>query len=525
MLRQRAAHPKFMAGLAAHAALPAKEIRGHTSMTKDSNRKSGRVLAALLGTTLLAGGAFLGLSAAQATPPPISVPEAAKLPGFANLVAAVKPAVVNISTTQEVKQRRLNLQQNGELDQMLQQFLGPDAQRLLQQQSARPAHALGSGFIIAPDGYVVTNNHVIDDASDIEVTLADGTTVAARVVGRDTKTDIALLKIPASHPLPYLAFGDSKKARVGDWVVAVGNPFGLGGSVSAGIISGDNRDINAGPYDDFLQIDAPINPGNSGGPLFDESGQVIGIDTAIFSPTGGSVGIGFAIPSDVAKNVVDQLREHGRVARGWLGVQMQEITPALARAIGAGNDKGVLVDVVTKDSPAARSDIRQGDVITAFNGTEIANPRDLAFAVAATPAGRTVPVQVLRNAQERTLEVTVGTEQAQEKLASAAPEQNHARLGLELAPLTQDRRAALRLGTEAGVLVAGVTPRSPADDSGLQPGDVILRIGGTPVTSPDEAISRIRAAENGNRPALPLLVMRDGTTAYIALPLKSGATG
>src|SRR5579871_488454 len=320
----------------------------------------GRLGVALLGTTLLAGGVVAGLASSAATnPPPIAVPETQRLPGFANLVTAVKPAVVNISTTQVVKKSQLNLSQNGPLGDMLQQFLGPDAQRLLQQQSQRPTHALGSGFIIDPTGYIVTNNHVIDDASDIQVTLSDGATVAAHVVGRDSKTDVALLKIPTSKPLPYLAFGDSKKARVGDWVIAVGNPFGLGGSVSAGIISGDNREINAGPYDDFLQIDAPINPGNSGGPLFDQSGQVIGVDTMIFSPSGGSIGIGFAIPSDVVRTVVAQLREHGRVARGWLGVQMQEITPTLAKAVGATKDKGVLVDLVTKDSPAARADIKQ----------------------------------------------------------------------------------------------------------------------------------------------------------------------
>jgi serine protease Do len=483
-----------------------------------------RLGAALLGASLLAGGVVAGLTAAEATsPPPISVPETQKLPGFANLVTAVKPAVVNISTTQVVKKSQLNLSQNGQLGDMLKQFLGPDADRLLQQQSRRPTHALGSGFIVDPNGYVVTNTHVIDDASDIQVTLADGTTVAAHVVGRDSKTDIALLKIPASRPLPYLAFGDSKKAHVGDWVIAVGNPFGLGGSVSAGIISGDNREINAGPYDDFLQIDAPINPGNSGGPLFDQSGQVIGIDTAIFSPTGGSIGIGFAIPSDVARTVVAQLREHGRVARGWLGVQMQEITPTLGKAVGVSRNKGVLVDVVTKDSPAAHGDIKQGDVILSFNGTKIETPRDLAFAVAETPAGRTVPVRVWRDGQDRTLSVTITGEQAQQKVAEAGAETQGGPLGLELAPLSSDRRQAPGREAKTGVLVAGVTPGSRADDSGLQAGDIILSIGGRPVTTPDDAIARIHAAQREKRDALPLLVMREGTTAFLALDLNGGS--
>jgi serine protease Do len=458
-------------------------------------------------------------------PPPISVPEAPKLPGFSSLVSAVKPAVVNISTTQVVKKSQLQLPENSPFGDMLQQFLGPDWKKQLQQQNQQPTHALGSGFIIDPAGYVVTNNHVIDDASDIQVTLSDGTTVAARVVGRDTKTDVALLKIPASHPLPYLAFGDSRKAHVGDWVVAVGNPFGLGGTVTAGIISGDNRDINAGPYDDFLQIDAPINPGNSGGPLFDESGQVIGMDAAIFSPSGGSVGIGFAIPSDVIRNVVDQLREHGRVARGWLGIQMQEITPALAKAVGLANDKGVLVDIVTKGSPAARGGLRQGDVIIAFDGAPVSDTRDLAFAVAATPAGKTVPVKVLRDGQAVSVEVTIGSEHAEQRVASNGMQEHGGRLGLELTPLSPDKRQELGLDMPGGVLVAAVKPGSPAEQSGLQPGDVIIGIGGHPVSSPDDAVTRIRAAENGNRQALPLLVMRDGTTAYMALDLKAGAGG
>jgi serine protease Do len=492
-------------------------------MMKNDWKYRRPVLAALLGTALVGAGAAVGFSAAGAVnPPPISVPGAPKLPGFASLVAAVKPAVVNISTTQAVKSSKLQLPENSPLGDMLQQFLGPDWQKELQQQN-QPTHALGSGFIIDPAGYVVTNNHVIDEASDIQVTLSDGTTVAAHVVGRDAKTDIALLKIPAPHPLPYLAFGNSRNAHVGDWVVAVGNPFGLGGTVTAGIISGDNREINSGPYDDFLQIDAPINPGNSGGPLFDESGQVIGIDTAIFSPSGGSVGIGFAIPSDVVRNVVAQLREHGRVARGWLGIQMQEITPALAKAVGVGINKGVLVDLVTKDSPAARAGLRQGDVITAFNGAPIKNTRDLAFAVADTPAGHTVAVQVLREDRPTVVNVTIGSERASERVAASGNAQHGGRLGLELAPLTSDRRQELGLSAPGGVLVSGVTPGSPADQSGLQAGDVILGIGGKPVASPDDAASRIHAAETGNRPALPVLVMRGGTTAYLALQLKPNA--
>ncbi len=485
--------------------------------------RRSRIAAVLLGSTLLAGGAALAFTAAGAmdNAPPISVHEAIQ-PGFADLVSAVKPAVVNISTTETVKPQQGGqpFADNGEFNQMLRQFFGPNAQQLFRQRP-QSQHALGSGFIVDPAGYIVTNNHVIDDATEIQITLADGSVHPAHIVGRDAKTDLALLKIDAGHSLPYLAFGDSKKARVGDWVIAVGNPFGLGGSVSAGIISGDNREINAGPYDDFLQIDAPINPGNSGGPLFDQSGQVIGIDTAIYSPSGGSVGIGFAIPSDVASRVISELREHGHVSRGWLGVQMQEITPALAKAIGLGEQKGVIVDIVTADSPAARAGLKQGDVITAFNGKRIDTPRELAFAVADTHAGQSVPVTVLRDGHERTLDVTIGSEQAQ-KLASAESGQAGGRVGLALAPLSDDRRQALGLDAGQGVVVAQVAPGSPADESGLEPGDVILRIGQKKVASPSEAAAQIHAAQNENRQTVPLLVLRDGTTTFQALNLGKG---
>jgi serine protease Do len=370
---------------------------------KDSTRKKRATFVALVGTALIAGGA-IAVRATDAVPPPLSVPFSGKQLGFGPLVKTVKPAVVNIATTQRVKTQQP--EQDSAEEDMLRQFFGQAPER---QQSQRAVHALGSGFLIDPHGYIVTNNHVIDGATDIQVTLTDGSVHPARIVGRDVKTDLALLKIAASRALPYVAFGDSDKEDVGDWVIAVGNPFGLGGSVSAGIVSARNRDINEGPYDDFLQIDAPINPGNSGGPLFDQSGHVIGIDTAIYSPSGGSVGIGFAIPSNVAKRVVAELRDHGHVARGWLGVQVQAVTPALADAAGMDRAEGLLVDVVTPDSPAARAGLERGDVILAFNGTPIATARDLSFAVAAMPADRTVGMTVWRDGQKQDLDATIGT--------------------------------------------------------------------------------------------------------------------
>jgi len=484
---------------------------------------SGRpnvLVAALLGGTLLAGGVGVGLGIAQATnntPPPLSLPHTGKQSGFADLVATVKPAVVNISTTENVKpQQGLPFDQNGPMGEMLRQFFGQHSQQLFQQQ-ARPVHALGSGFLIDPDGTIVTNNHVIDDATEVDVTLADGSIHHARIVGRDAKTDLAVLKIGTSHPLPYVAFGNSDDERVGDWVIAVGNPYGLGGSVTAGIVSASNRDIDAGPYDDFLQIDAPINPGNSGGPLFNQSGQVIGIDTAIYSPSGGSVGIGFAIPSNVIRQVVAQLRAHGRVERGWLGVAMQPITPALAKALGLQATDGVLVATVTPDSPAARGGVAQGDVITAFNGKPINSPRDLAFAVADTRSGESADMIVRRQGREKRLEVTIGTEHAQ-KVAAAQPQSEHGRLGLELGPLSQDQRDSLG----GGAVVESVAPGSPADQSGLEPGDVIQKIGEHAVNSPGDAVQELRKAENDNRASLPILVQRNGTNAYLALQLTPG---
>jgi serine protease Do len=373
------------------------------------NKHRSIASAFMLGMAFVAVAGVAGYTAARATdtPPPLSVPFSGKQLGFAPLVKTVKPAVVNIATTQRAKTSEP--QASDDEQEMLRQFFG---QGEPQRPRERAVHALGSGFIIDPNGYIVTNNHVIDGATDIQVTLTDGSVHPARIVGRDVKTDLALLKIVATNPLPYVAFGDSDKEEVGDFVIAVGNPFGLGGSVSSGIVSARNRDINEGPYDDFLQIDAPINPGNSGGPLFDQSGHVIGIDTAIYSPSGGSVGIGFAIPSNVAKRVVAELREHGHVARGWLGVQVQVVTPEIANSMGLDKAEGVLVAAVTPGSPAARAGLRRGDVVLSFNGTRIAEARDLSIAVADTAADRTVDVKIWRDGQVQVLDATIGAQGA-----------------------------------------------------------------------------------------------------------------
>jgi serine protease Do len=313
--------------------------------------------------------------------------------------------------------------------------------------------------------------------------------------------------------------GDSSKERVGDWVVAVGNPYGLGGTVTAGIVSAHNRNLNEGPYDDYLQIDAPINPGNSGGPLFNQAGQVVGVDTAIYSPSGGSVGIGFAIPSNVASKVVAQLREHGKVERGWLGV----LTPALARAVGRPNTEGVIVDEVGPNSPASRADLQQGDIITAFNGPTVKSPQDLAIAVTNAQNDTVAKLMVWRDGRERTVQVTIGRQRTVETASAQDGGSKPAPVGMALNRLTLETRAELGLPSSAkGVYVAEVTPGSRADESGVHRGDVIVRVGNEAVTTPSEASATIHAAERRKKEAIPLLVMRDGTNYYLALQLMTG---
>ena len=490
------------------------------------SRKSTRLIATLLlGSALGAGGTALALSGPTlaASAPPITVANTNPVAGFGPLVARVKPAVVQIATISgggagEGQQLQQLPDMQGPFGDMLRRYFGQQGRGGL---TAPEQRAAGSGFIVDPAGYIVTNNHVVDGAREVSVTLTDGDKYKAKVIGRDAKTDLALVKIDVGRPLPYVAFGDSDNAHEGDWVVAVGNPFGLGGTVTAGIISAHGRNINEGPYDDFLQIDAPINPGNSGGPLFNQSGQVVGIDTAIYSPSGGSVGIGFAIPSNVARSIVAQLREHGTVTRGWLGVAMQPLTPSLAKAAGLASDHGVLIDSVTDGSPAAKGNLQQGDVITAFDGKPIKDARDLAMAVAETPAGKTVGVTVWRDNHSRSVDVTIRN-QDETKVAAAEPSDTGPKVGMSLEPLTPEARDQLNLpNTTNGVLVGEVTPGSPADESGVQAGDVIERVAGSAVRTPDQVVNAIHAAQKEKKQALSLLVRRDGVTSYLGLQLES----
>ena len=516
--------------------------------------RNGPPILAMIGVRRLAGWLLVGmvlllpgLAAAQTAVEP-SLPStdewAARAPAgapgsFADLVDTLTPAVVNISTTQSVSGDGvpgLDIPQfppGSPFQEFFDEFL--DRQ---QREPSRRATSLGSGFIIDPEGYVVTNFHVIEGADEITVVLADDTNLVAELVGRDERTDIAVLKVEAEAPLPSVAWGDSAAMRVGDWVVAIGNPFGLGGTVTAGIVSARARNINAGPYDDFIQTDASINRGNSGGPMFNLDGAVIGINTAIFSPSGGSIGIGFAIPANLAENVVAQIIEFGRTRRGWLGVRIQTVTEEIAEGLGLGDAQGALVASVTPTGPAEDAGIQPGDVIVSFGDEPIEEMRELPRVVAETPVGSTIDVRVIRRGEERTVQVTLGElEVAEEEgLLAALPGTDDPvdgkttdddgalqRLGFDLAPLSGELRRQYDVprGTE-GVLITDVLDDSPAGDEGLQPGEVIIEVDQEAVDTPADVAASIEAAEEDGRSSVLLLISRGGEMRFIALSLGTG---
>ena len=377
--------------------------------------------------------------------------------------------------------------------------------------------AQGSGFFISADGYIVTNNHVVDHAADVTVTTSDGKALDAKVIGVDPKTDLALLKVKGDS-YPFVTFAE-KSPRVGDWVIAVGNPFGLGGTVTAGIVSARGRDIGSGPYDDFIQIDAPVNHGNSGGPTFNADGQVVGVNTAIFSPSGGSVGIGFAIASDVVKTVVAQLKTSGVVERGWLGIEIQPVTPEIADSLGVKDASGALVAKENSDTPAAKAGVKVGDVITAVNGEKVADPRDLARRIAGLGPKKTAELTVLRAGAPQTIDVTLGSMPEEKQLAKfetpsgADRADTYAKFGLNLE----------RARGEDGVRVLEVNPDSAAADRGIQLGDVILDAGGKPVSTPQDVAQAFEAAKAEGRKALLLRVKSADSVRFVALPVKSAS--
>ena len=439
---------------------------------------------------------------------------------FADLVQSVEPAVVNISTTgqrvpsQAFSMPRFQFPPGSPFEDFFKRNVpqGPDRGPTQQ--------ALGSGFVIDSEGYVVTNHHVIDGADKITVILNDGTRYPAELKGADPKTDLALLKIDPEQPLSYVSFGDSDQARVGDWVIAIGNPFGLGGSVTTGIVSARGRDIHAGPFDDFLQIDAPINRGNSGGPVFDTEGKVIGINTAIYSPNGGSVGIGFAIPANLAEPVIHQLRNHGQVERGWLGVQIQDVTEEIADSLGLEEHKGALVASVVPNSPADKADIRPGDVILRFNGQDVERMKDLPRIVAAVPAQDQVKVSIWRSGKTRNYKVTIASMPADGDKLAANIDNSPARLGLSLASLTPEHQRHYHLDRDAhGVLIVAVEPDSPAARKGLRPGDLIVQVGQQPVDEPSQVIDEVKRTAAEDRNTVLLLIDRRGAEQFVAVKI------
>ncbi len=402
------------------------------------------------------------------------------------------------------------------LDELLRRFFG---------MSEMPIKS--SGFIIDPNGYIITEDHVVENAEKVTVTMQDGKPRSARIIGRDPKTDLALLKIEADRPLPYVSWGDSDTAQVGDWVVAIGNPFGLEASVSSGIISGRGRNMHLGPYDDFLQIDAAINLGNSGGPTFDLDGHVIGINTAIYSPNSGSVGIGFAVPANLAQPVIAQLKTRGKVERGWLGVRIQELTPELAQSFGLAKAEGGLIAGLSVDGPAARAGFAQGDVILSAGGHAVTKKRDLLLALAAMPVGQEAEMRVWRRGAEIVLRPVIGEMPGIPQIVAAAlPEGRGQRknfnIGLNLAPLTEARRELLEIPPNVrGVIILSIDDESMFLGSSIRPGDVIESINQQSVGSPADVIARLREILARDQKHVLMLINRHGTNRYLATSLEN----
>ena len=469
---------------------------------QSKHRTRFALAAALLAGTALGGfgmatgyaqNAVTSQNSAQNTPTTIQPSGTAHpIPDFADLVAEVRPAVVSITVKEEGSNRQ----------------------------------ARGSGFIVNSDGTIVTNNHVASAGNQFTIKFDDGSELPAKLVGRDPRTDLAVVKVSADHPLAALKLGDSDHVRPGEWVLAVGNPFGLGGTVTAGIVSALGRDIGAGPYDQFLQIDAAINQGNSGGPLFTQDGKVVGVNTAILSPSGGSIGIGFAIPSSLVKNVVNQLVADGHVTRGYMGVESQPLTAEIANGLGIDQAAhGALVASVQPDSPAAKAGVRNGDVIQAVGDRKITNPGELARTVADIKPGDSTKLNILRDGRDTPVTVTIATLPDDRATAQQDVAPKEQQIGIALAPLSPEARNQLNLAEGIkGAVIAGVRPDSPAQVAGLREGDVVVGIGTKAVNSPDDAVSAIRAARRDGK-TVALRVLRDGQSHFVAIPGRAAANG
>ncbi|MBI1216170.1 MAG: Do family serine endopeptidase [Alphaproteobacteria bacterium] len=467
---------------------------------------------------------------ASAAPPPA---------GFEDLASRLLPTVVNISTTTKIA--AADAQQMPEMPELppgspFEQFFKDfyDQYKNHKPQHDEKVSALGSGFVIdAKNGYIVTNNHVIKDADEIKVILHDNTTLEAKLVGTDEKTDVAVLKVKPSSELVAAKWGDSDNARVGSWVIAIGNPFGLGGTVTAGIVSARQRDINEGPYDDFIQTDASINRGNSGGPMFNTQGEVVGVNTAIFSPSGGSVGIGFAIPSNIVKNVVGQLIKYGKTKRGWLGVRIQQVTPEIADSLGLGKARGAMISSVTPKGPAEAAGLKSGDVILTFNGRDIEEMHQLPRIVAGAEVGKPSTLTVWRDGAKKDFTVTLGqleTAEAKGLLKDNAPTDEGAPaqdatkvddLGLSLSVLDGAARKAYDVPASVkGVVVTDVTDDGPAAEKGVREGDVIVEVDQKEVATPKDVQDKVDAAKKAGRSSILLFLAHKDDTRFVALKLK-----
>jgi serine protease Do len=466
--------------------------------------------------------------------PALSTPSLARGPdNIADVAEKVIDAVVNISTSQKVETRNSPMPQlpnDPQLDELFRDFFNRRGQGDSPNPGPRRVNSLGSGFIIDSAGIVVTNNHVISDADEVTVILNDGSRLKADIIGKDQKTDLALLRVKPDKPLKALKFGDSDRLRLGEWVIAIGNPFSLGGTVTAGIVSARNRDINSGPYDNYIQTDAAINRGNSGGPLFNLDGEVVGINTAIISPSGGSIGIGFAVPSKTALPVIDQLRQFGETRRGWLGVRIQQVTDEIAESLNIKPPRGALVAGVDDKGPAKPAGIEPGDVIVKFDGKDIKEMRDLPRVVADTPVGKQTPVVVIRKGREETKTVTLGRLEDGEKLAvgdkknDPAPDKSVVKktLGIELANISDDLRRRYKIKDSVkGIVITGIDATSPAADKRLSPGDVIVEIAQEAVGNTDDFQAKIdKLKKDGRKSALLLVAGADGELRFVAISLQ-----
>jgi serine protease Do len=463
---------------------------------------------------------------------------------FAELAGKLLPAVVNISSTQDLQASRGGpgpgagpevplFPPGSPFEQFFKDFLNRNKPGGQGDKGApapeRRMQSLGSGFIIDPSGLVVTNNHVIEGADEITVTLQDNTSLKAKVLGRDETGDIALLQVKTDKQLPAVQFGDSDAERVGDWVLAIGNPFGLGGTVTAGIVSARGRDIHQGPYDDFIQTDASINRGNSGGPLFNMDGQVIGMNTAIYSPSGGSIGIGFSIPANLVKAVVTQLKDFGHPRRGWLGVRIQQVTPDIAESLGLHDASGAMVAGVNDGGPADKAKIHNGDIILKFNGQDVKEMRSLPRIVADSEVGKSVPVLLWRDGKQVTVQATLDEKPDDAKVVAAAtptdkPTQKTTEisgLGVKLAPITQEMKDKFSLGTDQkGVVITDVAPNSPAAERGLKAGDVIVEVQQGEVASPSDVQQKVDSVRKENRKSVLMLIQRQDGLQWVPLSLS-----